>query len=51
MAPTEAAAGVFVMLHPNRQLATLACILVGVFVGYWILWRRNAPVIARAGTG
>ena len=46
-----AAAALVVLLHPNRQLATLACILVGVFVGYWILWRRNAPVIARAGTG
>jgi TRAP transporter 4TM/12TM fusion protein len=44
-----AAAALVVLLHPSRQLAWLTCILVGVFVGYWILRRRNIPVIAGAG--
>ncbi|MBI2509042.1 MAG: TRAP transporter permease [Betaproteobacteria bacterium] len=46
-----AAAALVVLLHPDRQVALLACVPVGVFVGYWILRRRNAPVVARAGAG
>jgi TRAP transporter 4TM/12TM fusion protein len=46
-----AAAALVVLLHPDRQLAWLACIPVGVFVGYWWLRRRNASVPARAGAG
>jgi hypothetical protein len=46
-----AAAALVVLLHPDRQLATLACIPVGLFVGYWVLRRRDAPVPARAGAG
>jgi len=39
-----------VLLHPDRQLAVLACVLVGLFVGYWVLRRRNTPMLARADT-
>jgi hypothetical protein len=35
-----------VLLHPDRQLAVLACLPVGLAVGYWILRRRDAPVSA-----
>jgi TRAP-type uncharacterized transport system fused permease subunit len=44
-----AAAALVVLLHPDRQLAWITCIAVGLFVAYWILRRRNVPVIARAG--
>jgi TRAP transporter 4TM/12TM fusion protein len=40
-----------VLFHPDWQVATLACALVGLFVAYWLLWRRNAPVIVRASGG
>jgi len=46
-----AAAALVVLLHPDRQVAMAACIVVGLFVGYWILRRRDAPVGARAGAG
>ncbi len=46
-----AAAALVVLFHPNRQVATVASILVGLFVGYWIVRRRNAPAVARAGAG
>jgi TRAP transporter 4TM/12TM fusion protein len=38
-----------VLFHPDRQVAVLACIPVGLFVGYWILRRRNIPAAARSG--
>jgi TRAP transporter 4TM/12TM fusion protein len=44
-----AAIALVVLLHPDQQLAAFACIPVGLFVGYWILRRRDAPVAARAG--
>ncbi len=44
-----AAVALVVLLHPNRQVAMLAGVVVGLFVAYWILRRRNAPVGARAG--
>jgi len=46
-----AAVALTVLLHPDRQVAVLACVPVGLFVGYWILRRRNHPVVARAGAG
>ncbi|MBI2296259.1 MAG: TRAP transporter large permease subunit, partial [Betaproteobacteria bacterium] len=46
-----AAVALVVLFHPDRQVAVLACIPVGLFVGYWILRRRNAPVIAPASAG
>jgi len=41
----------FALFYPDEQVAALACIPVGLFVGYWVLRRRNAPVVARAGAG
>lgn len=46
-----AAAALVVLLHPNRQLAWATCIAVGLFVGYWVLRRRNARVPAQATAG
>ncbi|MBI4194171.1 MAG: TRAP transporter large permease subunit, partial [Betaproteobacteria bacterium] len=46
-----AAVALVVLFHPDRQVAALACVPVGLFVGYWILRRRNAPVAAQAGAG
>ena len=46
-----AASALVVLFHPNEQVAVLACVPVGLFVAYWLLRRRNAPVIARAGAG
>ena len=40
-----------VIFHPSRQVAWLTCIPVGLFVAYWILWRRNMPVVAEAKVG
>jgi TRAP transporter 4TM/12TM fusion protein len=46
-----AALALVVLFHPDRQVAAFACVPVGLFVVYWILRRRNAPVVARAGAG
>jgi TRAP transporter 4TM/12TM fusion protein len=46
-----AALALTVLLHPDRQVAAIACVPVGLFVAYWVLRRRNAPVVARAGAG
>jgi TRAP transporter 4TM/12TM fusion protein len=43
-----AAIAMVVLLHSDRQVAVLACAGVGLFVGYWILRRRNALVRAAA---
>jgi TRAP transporter 4TM/12TM fusion protein len=43
-----AAIALVVLLHPDRQLATMSCVPVGLFVGYWVARRRNVPIIARA---
>ena len=43
-----AALALVVLLHPDRQLAWLTCVPVSFFVGYWVLRRRNAPMLARA---
>ncbi|HXF66628.1 MAG TPA: TRAP transporter fused permease subunit [Burkholderiales bacterium] len=44
-----AALALTVLLHPDRQLAILAGVAVGLFVGYWVLRRRKAPVAVQAG--
>jgi TRAP transporter 4TM/12TM fusion protein len=44
-----AAISLVVLFHPDQQVATLACIPVGLFVAYWLLRRRHAPVAVRAG--
>jgi hypothetical protein len=44
-----AAIALVVLMHPDRQIATMSCVLVGLFVGYWILRRRNVPLAAPAG--
>jgi TRAP-type uncharacterized transport system fused permease subunit len=46
-----AALALTVLFHPDRQVAAIACVPVGLFVAYWVLRRRNAPVVARAGAG
>jgi TRAP transporter 4TM/12TM fusion protein len=46
-----AAAALTVLLHPDQQVAAIACVPVGLFVAYWVLRRRNAPVVVRAGAG
>ena len=40
-----AAIALVVLFHPEQQVAAFACIPVGLFVGYWILRRRDAPVV------
>jgi len=44
-----AAIAMVVLFHPDRQVATMAGVVVGLFVGYWILRRRNIPAAARSG--
>ena len=46
-----AAITMVVLFHPDRRIAVLASVAVGLFVGYWILRRRNARVPVRAGAG
>ena len=46
-----AAIALVVLLHPDRQLATMSCVPVGLFVGYWVARRRNTPVVAREAAG
>ena len=46
-----AAFALVVLFHPDEQVAMLACVPVFLFVTYWILRRRNAPFVARAGAG
>jgi TRAP transporter 4TM/12TM fusion protein len=43
-----AALALVVIFHPSQQVAAFACIPIALFVGYWILRRRNAPVAAEA---
>ncbi len=44
-----AALALVVIFHPDRQIAWLTCIPVGLFVAYWILRRRNVLIPAQAG--
>lgn len=46
-----AALALVIIFHPSQQVAWLTCIPVGFFVAYWILRRRNAPVMAEVGAG
>ena len=46
-----AALALVVIFHPDRQVAWLTCVPVGLFVAYWILRRRNAPVVAEVAAG
>jgi len=43
-----AALALVVLLHPDRQVAMLACAPIALFVAYWVLRRRNALVRAAA---
>jgi TRAP transporter 4TM/12TM fusion protein len=43
-----AAFAMVVLLHPDRQVAVMACGPIALFVGYWLLRRRNALVRAPA---
>lgn len=45
-----AAFALVVLLHPDRRVAFLACVPVALFVGYWVMRRRNALVVAPAAT-
>jgi len=46
-----AAFALVVLLHPNLQIATLACIPVGLFAAYWVIKRRHAHVEAPSTAG
>jgi TRAP transporter 4TM/12TM fusion protein len=46
-----AAASLVVLFHPDTQVAVLACFPIALFVGYWVLRRRHAPVATLAGAG
>jgi TRAP transporter 4TM/12TM fusion protein len=41
-----AAITMVVLFHPDQKVAAWSCIPVGLFVGYWVLRRRNVPVVA-----
>ena len=43
-----AAFALVVLLHPSRQLASAACLPIGLFVVYWVLRRRNSAIAAPA---
>jgi TRAP-type uncharacterized transport system fused permease subunit len=43
-----AAAASVVLFHPDQQLAAYTCLVVALFVAYWILRRRNAGAPAPA---
>ena len=43
-----AALALVVLLHPDRQLAWLACMPVGLYIGYWVLKRRSLPAMVPA---
>ena len=44
-----AALALVILFHPSQQVAWLTCIPVGLLIAYWILRRRNAPVVAEVG--
>ncbi|MBI1943786.1 MAG: TRAP transporter permease [Betaproteobacteria bacterium] len=45
---TLAAFAMVVLVHPDQQVAAMACVPIGLFVLYWVLRRRNALVRAVA---
>ncbi|HSE00424.1 MAG TPA: TRAP transporter fused permease subunit [Burkholderiales bacterium] len=46
-----AAFALFALFHPVEEVAVYGCIPVALFVGYWILRRRNARVATEAAAG
>jgi TRAP-type uncharacterized transport system fused permease subunit len=40
-----AACALVVLLHPNEQIAALACLPVGLMIGYWLLRRRPTAAV------
>jgi hypothetical protein len=38
------------LLHPNEEVAALACLPVGLIIAYWLLRRRLADLKADAPT-
>jgi TRAP transporter 4TM/12TM fusion protein len=40
-----AAVTMVVLFHPDQKVAAFSCLPVGLFVGYWVLRRRNVPVV------
>jgi TRAP transporter 4TM/12TM fusion protein len=44
-----AAIALVVLFHPDQQVATIACIPVALFVGYWLLRRRRVPMGVQVG--
>jgi len=45
-----AALALLVIFHPSQPVAAFTCIPIGLFVGYWLLRRRNVQVAVKAGT-
>jgi TRAP transporter 4TM/12TM fusion protein len=43
-----AAFAMVVLFHPEQRVAAMACVPIGLFVGYWVLRRRHALVRAAA---
>jgi TRAP transporter 4TM/12TM fusion protein len=43
-----AAAAMLVLLHSDREVAWWSCVPVAIVVGYWVLRRRNVPIVAPA---
>jgi TRAP transporter 4TM/12TM fusion protein len=46
-----AAVTMVVLLHPDQRIAALCCVPVGLFVGYWVMRRRNLPAVAPGRAG
>ncbi|MGQ0752187.1 MAG: TRAP transporter permease [Betaproteobacteria bacterium] len=46
-----AAFALIVLLHPDREIALVACLPVGFSIAYWIVRRRGIPVAASASAG
>lgn len=43
------ATSMVVLLHPDRQLAWASCVPIGLLVAYWVVRRRNVPLVVPAG--
>ena len=44
-----AAIAMVTLFHPDRQIAWFGCLLIGLFVAYWILRGRESPMRAPSG--
>jgi TRAP transporter 4TM/12TM fusion protein len=40
-----------VIFHPDERVAAWTCIPVGLFIAYWVVRRRNVPLLAQAEAG